>query len=118
MSWDLAVGWKSALHDGTWELFHTMVNNLRLQNETLAAATRSFLFWIGTYGHDTIETQGIAALVQLGSAPRYVFGVEYAGGGGWNGFLEEAAVQHLHGSIDRRSKHLVDVNHGGRLKAY
>ena len=38
---------------------------------------------------------------------RDVFGVEDAGSGGGDRLLEEAAIQHLHGTRRRGSKHVV-----------
>ena len=94
------------------------MDNFWSQKQAFCSFGRSFRIGVSSYRVHPIVWERVLAGGEFLAASRYVFGVEDAGGGGWYGLLEKAAVQHLHGSIDGWSKHIVDFGHWGRLKAY
>lgn len=82
------------------------MDDFRAQQQTLDARLRSLSVRVGAHRVDAIVGERVPAGGELLAASRNVLGVEDAGGGGGDGFLEEAAVQHLHGAVDGRGEHV------------
>lgn len=94
-------------------LERTVVDDFWPQEKTLSTLLRSFRVWVCSYGTKATVGEGVSTDSQLFAAARDVFCVEDAGRGGEDCFLEEAAVQHLHGAVHRRGEH-VGIGRGQR----
>lgn len=95
----------------------TTVHHFRSQQQTLAALLCVLCIGVCPYRVYAVGGEGVAPRTQLLAASRDVLGAEDAGGRGGDGLPEEAAVQHLHGAVDRRREHIgggVRRGHGWR----